>query len=955
MTYRRGTVRCPDPEVLAQLGAGTLTGAEREALLDHAASCADCHAVVAVLAEATIRSTPAGGPERAPAARVDRYELRRIVGRGAMGVVYAAFDPELDREVAVKILRPNASAVRLRREAQALAKLTHPNVVRVYDVGEHDGQTFIAMELVEGENLREWLQRPHALDAIVDVLVQAGRGLAAAHHAGLVHRDFKPDNVLLARTGGVLVGDFGLARSAALASSENAAVAVEARALSSASLTETGAVVGTPAYMAPEQAAGEATPASDQYAFCVTAWEACFGQRPIAGETVRELRDNAMATSLHKPADRAVPKRLEQALRRGLASRPEDRFDGMDALLRALAPPTRRRWPWLAAATLAVAGATTLVVLTASTRRSGVRCDDAGALIAPAWSPAVEARVTERWNASVAHGFARYAASWQQQRVDACRATHERREQTVATLERRVACLDRARAALHTTIDALLHVPTTALPRPAHAVESLPSLARCTSAAPLPVAPPPDRAAAIAALDRELAALDVSLLAGAPSISATATVALRRQAEALGDAPQVLRAMLLEAGVASWSGDAAAAEAVLRRTLVLADQAADDFTRARAGAVLARLLADSRLVEATGLASAARAALTRAGDDPTIEQAVLEAEVAIATSRGDHREAVAVQERLVAAVRARLGDDSPILMHAYSRLGVLWTSAGDLAQAMVAQRRALEIVVRSEPDGSPQDVTAILGASVTALVTAGDFEGAAALARRQLAVMRGLPAHSLKNEAYTSGQLGFALEIDGNWRDALAAYREAERLWSRPAAEFTTVDEEPDPVAMTAGVVDAVFAQGTCLLNIGRVADAITTLQRARALAQAGGDATRATLDPIARSLGRALVAAGRHRDARDLLEPLADQLATDPTIKPFPRAAALFALAQALWADGGQRDRPRALALAADAERHLTLAIADGEAMPYLRKLPALARAELARIAAWRAAHPAR
>jgi tRNA A-37 threonylcarbamoyl transferase component Bud32/tetratricopeptide (TPR) repeat protein len=923
MTYRGRIVVCPDPERLAQLATETLSDDERGKLLDHAASCSDCHAAVAVFADQPTRETPP------PVARIDRYELRRIVGAGAMGVVYAAFDPELDREIAVKVLRPNASAARLRREAQALAKLADPNVVRVYDVGEHEGKTFIAMELVEGENLRDWLRTPHAIDEIVNVLMQAGRGLAAAHRAGLVHRDFKPDNVLLARTGGVLVGDFGLARSAETTSADAPPVAA-IELTSTSSLTVTGALVGTPAYMAPEQAKGDATPVSDQYAYCVTAWEACFGERPSA------------PIELHKPAAHAVPKRIEETLRRGLATRPEARFANMDALIKALVPSPRRRWPWLAAA--ALVAITTVIVV--STRSSAVQCENTGRLTM--WTPAIEAQLVERRGAGVAHGLARYAARWQQQRVGACVATHQRHEQTVATLERQVACLDRARDAMHTTITTLLD-SSNPLPRPAEILPGLPSPARCEGAADAQASPPPDQSAAIGALDLELAKLDVSLLAGAPSVSLAATVELRRRAEALAYPPQVFRAMLLEARVASWNGDPASAETVLRRTLIAADKSADDLTRAHAGALLAGVIND-RPDEAAGVLAAARAALDRAGTDPAIEQALLEAEAAIATSRGDLRGAVAAHEKLVALARTRFGDDSPILAHAYTRLNVAWASFGDLGKALVALRAAIDIAKRNENDGPSADVKALLSESIVELVNVGDFEGAAALAQRQLAAMRDLPAHSLQTEAYTAAQLAFAFELDGRYREAAAAYREAEQLWSRPLPEFTTVGEQPDPAAIAGGVVDAVFSRATCLLRMHLAADAVTELQRARALAIAGGAATASLLEPITRWLGQALVAAKRYREARDVLEPIADQL----TSKPFPRGSALFALAQALWADGGVRDRPRALALADDAERQFTAAIADGEAHLYLRKLPPQARAELANIAAWRASRAA-
>src|SRR5262245_4403446 len=215
-----------------------MAGAERTVWVDHAAGCDECHAVGIVMG---FLPEPVDG-----GARVGRYILGDVVGRGAMGVVHAARDPELDREVAVK-LHATSAPERLRREARALARLSHPNVVQVHDVGEHEGRAFVAMELVDGESLRDWLRTARPAHAIVSVLAQAGRGLSAAHAAGLIHRDFKPDNVLLARDGRVLVTDFGLAcaigaEGAAPQGAEGAKPGDAAVSLSS-TLTATGAVV----------------------------------------------------------------------------------------------------------------------------------------------------------------------------------------------------------------------------------------------------------------------------------------------------------------------------------------------------------------------------------------------------------------------------------------------------------------------------------------------------------------------------------------------------------------------------------------------------------------------------------------------------------------------------------------------------------------------------------------
>ena len=218
---------CPDADTLGSLAAGGLSPAERAAVANHAAGCTSCHAVLGELLAAVEETataatmSPDGHIRPSPpsstliaGSRIDRYVIENRIGAGGMGVVYAARDPELGRRVAVKILRAGAQGERLRREAQSLARLSHPNVVAVHDVGEHDGQTFVAMALVDGVNLRHWLVPPRTVAEVLRHLVAAGRGVAAAHAAGLIHRDLKPDNVFISDAGEALVGDFGLAREA---------------------------------------------------------------------------------------------------------------------------------------------------------------------------------------------------------------------------------------------------------------------------------------------------------------------------------------------------------------------------------------------------------------------------------------------------------------------------------------------------------------------------------------------------------------------------------------------------------------------------------------------------------------------------------------------------------------------------------------------------------------------
>ncbi len=282
------------------------------------------------------------GTTRLPTA-IGRYEVERTLGAGGMGVVVAARDPSLDRTVAIKLIRrglgdDQARRARLLREARAMAKLAHPNVVQVFEVGEHEGMVFVAMEFIAGEDLRAWMERARdgGWREVLEVFLQAGRGLAAAHAAGLVHRDFKPENVFVGEGGRARVGDFGLAR----ASSDSARDPAAPRPGGSRdeALTMTGAVLGTPAYMAPEQHCGRATDArTDQFAYCVALWEALCGERPFAGETLEELADAVVSGRRRvPPRGRSVPSELWVALERGLSTDPSERFPGMNELLALL-------------------------------------------------------------------------------------------------------------------------------------------------------------------------------------------------------------------------------------------------------------------------------------------------------------------------------------------------------------------------------------------------------------------------------------------------------------------------------------------------------------------------------------------------------------------------------------------------------------------------------------------
>ncbi len=306
---------------------------------------------------------------------IGRYTVLERLGAGAMGVVYAAYDPELDRKIALKLLRSQRSEgdqarrqARMVREAKAIAKISHPNVVGIFDVGVHQGHVFMAMEHLAGGTLRDWLaakKRPWR--DVVKVFIEIGRGLAGAHAEGLVHRDFKPDNVLIDKNAVPKVVDFGLVRLSQTtadltgscgvdtADSDEAQVAPSLRAAAdTAALTRTGALTGTPAYMAPEQFRGEEVDArTDQFAFCVALYEALFGTRPFAGDNVIALANSVITGRIQPtPKNSPVPNWVRSCLLRGLKANPAERYPDFEQVLAVLSnDPAKRTRKWVIVAT----------------------------------------------------------------------------------------------------------------------------------------------------------------------------------------------------------------------------------------------------------------------------------------------------------------------------------------------------------------------------------------------------------------------------------------------------------------------------------------------------------------------------------------------------------------------------------------------------------------------------
>ncbi len=459
--------------------------------------------------------------------QVDKYRLVRVIGSGGMGVVWAAHDPDLDREVALKVLRSvdaeQMLRTRLLREARAMARLKHPNVLTVYEVGTEYDRDYIAMELVEGGNLDTWLQTKPAYRERWQAVLGAGRGLAAAHEAGLVHRDFKPHNVLRSEEGRVMVTDFGLARGiaeaaesvspatvseekpgepevtpgleetlAASASSGSGSGGRKADPLLDSPLTMTGAMIGTPAYMSPEQLAGGFAGAkSDQFAFCVTAWQVLAGARPFRGDTLADLARAVLKGPQGVEAD--LPGAVRDVLERGLAQDPAKRWPDMHQLLIALERAGTRRQR-RATYTLLAVGVAGLAALSMFAFRKEKpppppppppACPDAAVAIASAWSPELRAQLSTKLTST---GFAHAAdqldafrGAWMTAYTRVCSAPAD------ARFHARVACLHGVRDELAATTQLIGTLPPSAFDT-VDMREAMPQLTEC--AADRPVTPP---------------------------------------------------------------------------------------------------------------------------------------------------------------------------------------------------------------------------------------------------------------------------------------------------------------------------------------------------------------------------------------------------------------------------------------------------------------------------------
>lgn len=859
---------------------------------------------------------------------VDRYLILGELGRGGMAAVYTAYDPELDRKVALKLLaeldEEAAAAERLLREAQALARLSHPNVVQVHDAGTFLGRVFLAMELVAGETLGAWIEREARRPRdVVAHFLEAGRGLAAAHAAGLVHRDFKLANVLLGDDGRVRVVDFGLARPQEMPLAAGSAAPVPATALAAGSelpsnrstepLTRPGAVVGTPLYLAPEVLFGAPADArSDQFAFGVALHRALHGQFPFTGKTLFEVATAARDGRFTPPPEDApaVPPWLDRVVRRALAGDPAARYPDLAALLADLArdPASRRRRLAVTGALVAI-GAVVGAVAFGLAGRAPARCSGGAEKLAGVWDDSARRGLERAFSASpaayapaawqsVRGSLDDYTERWLAARRDACTATVERGEQSEEVYQRRLRCFDRRLDDVRALV-AALPGSGSLVEKAAVAVRELPDLETC---APLAVLagrlPTAADEARVRAVETRIAEARGLLIAGRYGDGRPIAEGAAEAARELGDRALESEARLLVARLVQGTGDYGASEEALFAAAAGAAAVGDDRRAAEVWSGLAFLTGGRhlRFAEAHRWEGMAAAAITRLGGDPKAEADLAVSRSWVAQTEGNPEAARAAAAEAVAIYERDRPADDPALGRALNMLGSALLELGRLDEARATYERALEQARRLLGPDHPT-VAVRLGNLALVLDDLGQHEPSYELQRQAFAIELRAFGPDHPQLALTHGNLGFSLTTLGRYAEALAQHERA------LAIQIATLGPEHGDVAVSR--INRAYELG----HVGRTREALAEARRAFADTERLFGADHEWTVTARACLGGRLVDVGRYAEAIPLLERTLDARADK---SPSTRALTSFELARALWET--RRDRPRARQLAQQA-----------------------------------------
>ncbi|QRN97346.1 serine/threonine protein kinase [Archangium violaceum] len=894
--------------------------------------------------------TPAEAPPPAPEAlprgtSVGRYLVLERLGAGGMGEVYAAFDPQLNRKVAIKLLLPGGEGLdrsearlRLMREAQSMARLSHPNVLPVYDIGEHGDQVFIALELVEGCTLRRWLKEEKSRHwrEVVEVLTRAGRGLAAAHAVGLVHRDFKPDNVLVGRDGRVLVFDFGLAcdqgtanpqapapvdlaeilRAEPTASRDSGSISgIRTREPLETPVTRAGLIMGTPGYMAPEQYRQEpVTAQADQFSFCATLYYALYGEHAFEGSGAAWLARATLEGRLRPPPrDSRVPGWLRRVVLKGLSLHPRERYVSMGALLDALQddPRTRLRRDVF----VAVAAAFLLAVVAGAVgqwhQRQGL-CQESAAKLDGVWDAPRQQAVEKAFLATgqpyaattwagVKRELDAYASDWVERQREACVATRLRGQASEELLTARTACLERRRAELKALTDVLTEANVTVVERAVEAARGLSELGPCAEVEPAAahVKPDPQLEPRVEGLRASLARARALRISGQYPAGLSVAAPVVAEARTLGY-PPLLAEALLELGQQQADFGNPDAEHTLKEAVWRADAVRLDEVRTEALVALTQLVAydAARVHDGHDWFHQARALLVRTRRQGRILAELESSHGLVYAAQGDVAAAEASHRNALAVLEQVSPEENPEKAVVLRRLGNALSAQGRYEEALLVYQRAHADFRKALGDEHPRVGSSLvnIGTTLTALGRHG--EALEPLRQGVAIVARTLPVkHPFRSQALNA--LGFALWRDGDTKQALDVLRRAVAT-----AEHTRGPEHPE-------VAQPCNTLGLVLLDAGEPKQALEAFARALRIREHALGAHHPELAGPLTGQGEALMKLGRTAEALAPLE-RALSLRTTHAVPPVELAETRFALARALWASHRDTARARQLALVA-------------------------------------------
>ena len=861
-----------EPTVLAFVGGRV----NNDDIDEHLAGCRACRELVVLAARTTFAQ---GSPPKAAidgesgaVAAIDRYTITGLVGAGGQALVYTAQDAVLGRTVALKILRDARDAGVL-DEARLAAKLSHPNIVAIHDAGAmRDGQLYLAMEYVKGGSLDLWLRKKPRRSEVLRVCLDAGRGLAAAHGAGVVHRDIKTANILVGEDGRARVTDFGLA-----------------------TLDSTARVAGTLAYMAPEQLDGRASSASDQFSYAVTAWEALTGELPFA---LKGDRAAAVVAGIVEPKH-PLPRHLDRALRRALDPEPMRRWTSMTALVTALSVNPRKPWVYVAlgAVPLVAVGVTAF----AFTRDDFKACSD---LPPSAFDWQRRQQIAVRFGTStkpfakpvlagVLAELDRYGVEWEAMQLRTCQSS-ETKMQTAEVRELRAQCLDERNAALHATLDTLAVADDAVIENALSLVRGLPPLAPCADVAWLKerVKPPLDRAGReqVAEVSRTVATSASQLRAG----KLEPALATAQQAAALAarvdHVPTRARAELAVGQAQAKMGETAIAEKHLLAAAELAQRGRDDVTAADAWIELVKVVGhgNARYDEALRYAGFAAATAARLGNDRALRGRLDYYRCAILDLQAKLADADAACTSAIDARTQAFGKDAPEVADVLVIQARIAHKRSKPADAKQLIDRAVAIREQTLGKDHPALMEALFAAGQLALGR-GELDVAEAQFQRGMSIGRAVRGDDSLVMAALYAQTAGVQHARGKLPEALASIERSAAIRERVEG------------AKHADLVFDYSTKGRILEDMARNDEAVAAYERALAIAeQALGD-KHPSVTAVLQDLGRLHGKLGKPDLAREMLDRAI--VVAKASEEPGAIAAATSALAEFLHMANKPRD----------------------------------------------------